>query len=599
VYQVIARKYRPQTFQQVVNQDHVKQTLENAISGGRVAHGYIFAGQRGTGKTTVARLLAKCLNCHQGPTVTPDLECPSCREIATSSSMDVIEIDAASNRGIDDVRELRENVRYRPSRDRYKVFIVDEAHQITDAAFNALLKTLEEPPEWVVFILCTTEAHKIPATIASRCQNFTFQMVDFQRVVGHLEWISKQEGIEAEPDALSIIALAGDGSIRDSLSTLDQAIASFGKTLRAAEVRQLLGVVSSEVLDEVAGALVEQSAPRLLELVDRLMTQGQNHQHFCRELARYFRNLLVARVVGADSRLIAATGDERRRLGEIAPQFSEEDLTRYLQLTLNLYRDLQHAPHPRFHLEMGLLKLVHAGRLVALEKVLAGAGNAAAPAPPGPPPADRSGAVRAQATSQGRPQLAPQTPAQAGIPGSPQMAPRRPVEAVSQPASASRVEAVLEPASPRPAEVVTQLAVQPAPTELSAAQARGDFPARLVEALRRQGEDFTADAVEHSRVECAANEVHFLAPPDQQFTLESASRTLAQLSEQLLARRVKVHVTLADQTKVSENVPRAAAPEPVGGATQARALAHPQVQRFLAAFGGQVREVRDLKETHT
>src|SRR5437867_1782938 len=186
MYQVIARKYRPQNFQQVVSQEHVKQTLENALTQGRVGHGYIFAGQRGTGKTTVARILAKCLNCHRSAGPNPCLDCSSCREIAAGNSLDVIEIDAASNRGIDDVRELRENVRYRPSRDRYKIFIIDEAHQITEAAFNALLKTLEEPPEWVVFMLCTTEAQKIPATIASRCQNFTFQMVEFAQVVEHL-----------------------------------------------------------------------------------------------------------------------------------------------------------------------------------------------------------------------------------------------------------------------------------------------------------------------------------------------------------------------------------------------------------------------------
>jgi DNA polymerase-3 subunit gamma/tau len=538
MYQVIARKYRPQTFEQVVNQDHVKQTLANAIARGRVAHGYIFAGQRGTGKTTVARILAKCLNCAQGPTAQPDLECASCREIAASSSMDVIEIDAASNRGIDDVRELRENVRYRPTRDRYKIFIIDEAHQITDAAFNALLKTLEEPPEWVVFMLCTTEAHKIPATIASRCQNFTFQMVEFGRVVQHMQWICEQEGVSAEPDALSVIALAGDGSIRDSLSTLDQAIASFGKTLTAADVRRLLGIVSGEALDEVAGAIVGQSPARMLHLVEKLTSQGQNPQHFCRDLARYFRNLLIAKVVGADSRLIAATSDERRRLADLVPQFSEEDLTRYLQLILNLYRDLQYASHPRFHLEMGLLRLVHAGRLVSLEKLLAG---------DEPPPPPRTGA--AQPKAQAAPAAAPAAP----------------------PLRAAPVEG-----------------------DSSA----GGFQSRLVEALRAQGEDFTADAVEHSRLECSANEVVFTAPADLRFSLESAARNLAQLSERLLGRRVRVRVTLSDQTNRTANV-SAAAKEQGPSAAAARALAHPQVQRFLATFGGQVREVRDLKETES
>src|SRR5262252_5829385 len=231
MYQVIARKYRPQSFAELISQEHVKTTLENAITQGRIAHGYIFSGQRGTGKTTVARILARCLNCEKGPTATPCGVCASCREIAAGSGMDVIEIDAASNRGINEMRELRENVRFRPARDRYKIFIVDEAHQITNEAFNALLKTIEEPPSWVVFVLCTTEAHKIPATIASRCQHFSFRSVDFEDLVARMAWICGQEGIEADTEALAILAQAGEGSVRDSLSALDQAIACCGSKL--------------------------------------------------------------------------------------------------------------------------------------------------------------------------------------------------------------------------------------------------------------------------------------------------------------------------------------------------------------------------------
>src|SRR5713226_10233303 len=222
MYQVIARKYRPQIFAELIGQEHVRTTLENAITQKRIAHGYIFSGQRGTGKTTVARILARCLNCVQGPTTTPCGVCSSCLEIAAGNAPDVIEIDAASNRGINEMRELRENVRYRPARDRYKVFIVDEAHQITSEAFNALLKTLEEPPEWVVFILCTTEVHKVPTTIASRCQQFSFRSVAFAEVVDRMAWICAQEGIEAGQEVLSVLAQAGEGSVRDSLSALDQ-----------------------------------------------------------------------------------------------------------------------------------------------------------------------------------------------------------------------------------------------------------------------------------------------------------------------------------------------------------------------------------------
>src|SRR6478735_1945327 len=223
MYQVIARKYRPQSFADVVNQEHVKTTLENAINQRRIAHGYIFSGQRGTGKTTVARILARCLNCDNGPTDQPCGVCASCTEIAAGNAVDVIEIDAASNRGINEMRELRENVRYRPARDRYKVFIIDEAHQITNEAFNALLKTLEEPPEGAVFVLCTTEVHKVPNTIASRCQQFSFRSVEFAELIERLDYIAKQEGVEADQDVLAVIANAGEGSVRDSLSALDQA----------------------------------------------------------------------------------------------------------------------------------------------------------------------------------------------------------------------------------------------------------------------------------------------------------------------------------------------------------------------------------------
>src|SRR5579862_513086 len=321
MYQVIARKYRPQSFAELIGQEHVRTTLENAILQQRIAHGYILSGQRGTGKTTTARIMARCLNCIQGPTGHPCGVCASCLEIAAGGSPDVIEIDAASNRGINEMRELRENVRYQPSRDRYKIFIIDEAHQITSEAFNALLKTIEEPPPWAVFILCTTESHKIPATIASRCQHFSFRSVDFNDLIERMREICVQEGIEADDDSLAVLAQAGEGSVRDSLSALDQAIACCGNKLNAAAVRALLGSFGLDAMAQVTTALSAQDGAAMLALVDELERNGGSPQHFSRELSRYVRNLLVTKIAGGDSRLVTASAAEKQELARIAGTF--------------------------------------------------------------------------------------------------------------------------------------------------------------------------------------------------------------------------------------------------------------------------------------
>ncbi len=388
MYTVIARKYRPQTFSEVVNQEHIKQTLHNAIEQKRLAHGYVFSGQRGTGKTTMARLLAKALNCsNRAPgSVEPCGTCASCTEVAAGSAVDVIEIDAASNRGIDDIRGLRENARYAPARDPYKFFIVDEAHQLTKEAWNALLKTLEEPPPHVIFVLCTTEAHSIPQTIVSRCQTFAFHNLGFEETVRQLEHICQSEGIEATEEALAVITQAGEGSLRDSLSTLDQAIACCGAKLDGEALRQLLGVVTTQALDEAVEAVSTQSAERALALVDNLVREGQNLRNFASQLARHFRNLLVVKTAPGSPRLVEASRAERERISSVAAQFSEEDLTRYLQIVLKLYQELQFSPQPRFHTELGLMKLIQAGRLASIEDVLARLDRGGSALPPSGPP---------------------------------------------------------------------------------------------------------------------------------------------------------------------------------------------------------------------
>ncbi|PYX08808.1 MAG: DNA polymerase III subunit gamma/tau [Acidobacteria bacterium] len=377
-YQVLARKYRPQKFSEVIGQEHVTRTLKNAIEQGRTAHGYIFSGHRGIGKTTVARILAMALNCRSSdkPVSEPCGVCESCTEIRAGNSVDVIEIDAATNRGIDEIRELREAARYRPARDRFKIYILDEAHQITDAAFNALLKTLEEPPGHVVFMLATTQPEDIPQTIRSRCQHFSFRAVRFEEIVGQLKDLTALEKIEADEDALALLAEAGDGSMRDALSILDQAIASASGRLTAEQVRNLVGSAPSGVLEDVMRAVAQGSSEEVLRLVDRLLNEGHSPIHFARQMVRFLRNATVAKIAGADSSLLQISGDERQRVARVAELFGEEDLARHLQIMLRTHGEIGYRTEQRFHLELGLLKMAHAQRLLPIEQLLSEAGAA-------------------------------------------------------------------------------------------------------------------------------------------------------------------------------------------------------------------------------
>jgi DNA polymerase-3 subunit gamma/tau len=308
-YQVLARKYRPQRLSDVIGQEHVTRTLRNAIEQGRIAHGYIFSGHRGIGKTTIARILAMALNCRSSnqPVSEPCGVCESCVEIREGSvgAMNVIEIDAATNRGIDEVRGIIATSEGQPARgDRYRIFILDEAHQVTEAAFNALLKTLEEPPPWVIFMMATTQPQDIPQTIRSRCQHFSFHAVSFDDILGQLKQIAAKENINFEDDALAQLAEAGDGSMRDALSILDQAIACCGQTLTADTVRELVGTVPSAILEEMLQAVERSSSQDVLRLADKLIREGQNPVHFARQMVRFLRNALVAKVAGESSELL-------------------------------------------------------------------------------------------------------------------------------------------------------------------------------------------------------------------------------------------------------------------------------------------------------
>jgi DNA polymerase-3 subunit gamma/tau len=371
-YTVLARKYRPQKFSDVIGQEHVTRTLQNALEQGRTAHGYIFSGHRGIGKTTVARILAAALNCRSSdrPVAEPCGVCESCTEIRAGNAVDVIEIDAATNRGIDEIRELREAARYRPARDRFKIYILDEAHQITDAAFNALLKTLEEPPDHIVFMLATTQPEDIPQTIRSRCQHFSFRAVKFDAIVGQLRDLVGRENLEADDDALALLAEAGDGSMRDALSILDQAIASSTGKVTADSVRNLVGAAPAHILEEVMQAVARGTSDEVLRQVDHLISEGHSPTHFARQMVRFLRNATVAKIAGRDSSLLQISSDERERVERVADLFGEEDLTRHLQIMLRTHGELGYKQEQRFHLELGLLKMAHAQRLLPIEQLL-------------------------------------------------------------------------------------------------------------------------------------------------------------------------------------------------------------------------------------
>ncbi len=537
MYQVIARKYRPQSFSELIGQEHVQKTLINAIESKRIAHGYIFSGQRGTGKTTVARILARCLNCIHGPTAQPCGVCSSCTEIGAGNSVDVIEIDAASNRGINEMREIRENVRYRPARDRYKVFIVDEAHQITKEAFNALLKTLEEPPEWVVFILCTTEAYEIPTTIASRCQHFTFRSVDFTEIVNRMKFIAGQEEIEASEEVLSIVAQAGEGSVRDSLSALDQAIACCGKTLQVDQIRSLLGLFGSESLQAVANAVSRQDGAQMLEIVQELERNGHSLQHFSRELSRYWRNLLVAKISGKPTRLIPATDREQLELIHNAQAFSEEDLTRYLHLSLDLYKNLQESTQPRLHLELGLIKLVQAGKLQSIEEAIAGL-DAPAGTPAAPPKTARTAEMRS------------------------------------------------------PVLQAPKVVVPPKPSGVS--QPGASLKEQLHDALVKAGLNFTADAVQQAEVILQNSELVIRAP--RMLLLSLKEPKLQTIASEVAGKRVAIRAEAAAELAVAPAVEVPSVPSG-NSAVRERALSHPGVKRFQELFpDAQIRTVRNLNE---
>ena len=353
-YQVSARKYRPGTFDDVIGQPHVVQTLMNSIATKRIAHAFLFSGTRGVGKTTIARILAKALNCEQGPTGTPCNTCANCLEITQGTSVDVVEIDGASNTSVDDVREIRENVKFTPFRGQYRVYIIDEVHMLSNSAFNALLKTLEEPPAHVVFIFATTEIHKIPATILSRCQHYNFRRISKAEIVQRLRHVAGQDGLAIEDRSLMALARASEGSMRDGLSLLDQIIAFGGKTIRHEDLEALLGAVPQERVRAMIEAVIEQNSPKALQVIAGLLDQGHDVRAYCADLVEYVRNMLVAAVVpsGPDLRgLIEASEEDLAQLVRDAERFTVEQLQELFRMCTAAEDSLRASAHPRFVLE--------------------------------------------------------------------------------------------------------------------------------------------------------------------------------------------------------------------------------------------------------
>jgi DNA polymerase-3 subunit gamma/tau len=595
-YQVLARKYRPQKFSEVIGQEHVTRTLKNAIEQGRIAHGYIFSGHRGIGKTTVARILAMALNCRSAeqPISEPCGTCDSCTEIRAGNSVDVIEIDAATNRGIDEIRELREAARYRPARDRFKVYILDEAHQITDAAFNALLKTLEEPPGHVVFMLATTQPEDIPQTIRSRCQHFSFRAVRFEEILGQLKAIASQEDIQTDEDALALLAEAGDGSMRDALSILDQAIASGGGRLTADDVRQLVGAAPSAALEEVMLAVSKNSSDEVLRLVDRLISEGHSPVHFARQLVRFLRNTIVAKVAGGESSLLQISVDERQRVVRVAELFGEEDLTRHLQIMLRTHGELGYRQEQRFHLELGLLKMVHAQRLLPIEQLLSDSATLETSSPR--PAAKPSGVTDTRPTSQAsRSNFV------------------SPFAADTARKSSAKPHLSIEPSpiAPRPAAIggsapVVMGAVAPAdaPPRTQPVPARPDLGqtlpgetqalrAAVLDALIEAGHQALVSMLEGGEWLVTGNELSIQVASSAAMIEMSvgaeAKRLIVAAASGMLGRAVKLRV-------VPGGAARNPAPRSPSGSGRNRAEQDPIVRRMKEKFGAEIRTIIDYRE---
>ena len=613
-YQVSARKYRPGTFDDVIGQSHVVQTLMNSIATKRIAHAFLFSGTRGVGKTTVARILAKALNCEQGPTGTPCNTCANCQEITQGTSVDVVEIDGASNTSVDDVREIRENVKFTPFRGQYRVYIIDEVHMLSNSAFNALLKTLEEPPSHVVFIFATTEIHKIPATILSRCQHYNFRRISKAEIVQRLRHVADQDGLTIEDRSLMALARASEGSMRDGLSLLDQIIAFGGNTIRHEDLEALLGAVPQERIRAMVEAVIQQDSAKALQVIAALLDQGHDVRAYCADLVEYVRNMLVAAVVpsGPELRsLIEATEEDLTQLARDAERFTVEQLQELFRMYAAAEDSLRVSAHPRFVLETAA---VRATRLLRTAEVQPASSRLAVQ--PEKPAADRRVVTQTPAQTQDKatPSPAPvvkttgvkvsqdnvakTSAAGGGTPKAPSVAPPREVAApLARTPAVAPSAPVVPPASAAP--------VQQEPKATSAAEAS----AAAVEVNWEQFQEAVstnhpniAPFLEMGRLVKIEGGLITLGFAKQATTARSMLekednlQALAALGESLYGCAVRIRIV-----EVAEQDPgaaptmkqiRVAKEQEQRLILTQQAKAHPLVKQALEMFGGELAEVR-------
>ena len=601
---VIARKFRPQTFNEVIGQEAITRTVQNALKSGRIHHAYLFTGARGVGKTTTARIFAKALNCAKGMSVEPCDLCPSCLDITATRSMDVIEIDAASNTGVDNVRDVIINsIAIAPSaREHHKIFIIDEVHMLSTPAFNALLKTIEEPPPRVVFILATTAFQKVPDTIVSRCQVFEFRTISLKRIVAQLRHISDTLGIEISDAALFAIARSGEGSMRDAESALDQVRSFSGLKVGDEDVSAALGLVDVQTLNDTVEAIAAQDASRVVRIVDLIVSRGYDLRNFCKELMTHMRALLVVKLAGFDAEIVQMPEGEAETLARLGEAFSEQDLVRFFSLLTKTEQDLRTSTHPRFQLEIGLMKLVQARRLYLLEDALSriadistrlGAGGASPVSPPpahsrpgGKPPAPAGRATARSNPAATRLSAAKPEP-QSMTPSQPAPKPRAQPRAAARPNDLNDPyegavfdnDPVSDPLKSAPTAAVTAPAQPPT------------FADRVKQAIERKNKRLILSALDHAESITLEGELLCVAFSDQnaafKTTIDSREtrRAIEEICREALGHNVKLSVTVgqSDSEPTEEKKETARARQ--------KAETDPKLRALAEKFRGEIVEV--------